>query len=86
LVVSADAYNRHNVPIVCAISGGAVAQRHREGLTVSLATCGTGTTGVVLCGQIRAMDLADRKARRIERAPDHIVNEVLSCLQDIFEG
>jgi len=84
LIVSEDVYNRHNLPIVCAISTAAVGQR-LAGFTVSLATCGTATAGVVLCGQIRTMDLRARGARRIETVPEEIINEVLSCLQDMFE-
>jgi mRNA-degrading endonuclease toxin of MazEF toxin-antitoxin module len=85
LVISPDAYNRQNIPIVCPISAGAVGQR-LKGLTVSLATCGTRTTGVVLCGQVRSLDLRARKARRIEVAPKEIIDEVVDCLQDIFAG
>ena len=55
------------------------------GFTVSLAAAGTQTTGIVLCHQVRITDLKARKARRIEAVPDFILDEVLSCLQDIFE-
>jgi len=85
LVVSADTFNRNNIPIVCPITTGAVSQRYRVGLTVSLTTAGTDTAGVVLCGQIRALDLRDRRARRIETVPAEIMSQVLGCLQDLFE-
>ena len=85
LIVSADAFNQHNAPIICPISAGAISQRYRTGLTVSLATAGTQTTGVVLCGQIRTLDLRARRARLIESAPDYIMDDVLGCLQDLFE-
>jgi hypothetical protein len=39
---------------------------------------------VVLC-KVRTLDLKARKAKRIERAPPHVVQDVLAVLQDIFE-
>jgi len=53
------------------------------GFTVCLATAGTQTTGVVLCAQVRAVDIAARRGRRIERVPDVIIEQVLACLQDL---
>ncbi len=55
------------------------------GLTVSLAATGMKTTGVVLCSQIRAIDNKARMGRRIERAPDLIVNAVIDVLMDLLE-
>jgi mRNA interferase ChpB len=40
---------------------------------------------VVLCNQVRTLDLKARKAKRIERAPPPVVQDVLAVLQDIFE-
>ena len=84
LIVSADAFNVSNAPYVCPITSGGVLPR-LAGLAVSLATCGTRTTGVVLCNQLRVLDLRARKARRIEVAPDYVVDEVLAKLVTIFE-
>ena len=84
LVVSPDALGKAFVPIVCPISGGGVEARY-QGFTVSLQGSGMKTDGVVLCHQVRALDIKSRKNRRIEAAPPHIVNEVLAALQDIFE-
>jgi mRNA interferase ChpB len=47
---------------------------------------GTRTTGVVLCHQIHALDLAERKARFVEKAPDFVVNEVIKKIAAILEG
>jgi hypothetical protein len=52
---------------------------------VSLHGTGLGTTGVVLCNQVRTLDLKARKAKRLERAPAHVIEDVLAVLQDIFE-
>jgi mRNA-degrading endonuclease toxin of MazEF toxin-antitoxin module len=84
LVVSTTEFNRHNPPLVCPIATAALGQRFGR-LAVSLATAGTQTTGVVLCSQIRALDIKARQGRRIETAPDFVVGEVLDCLRDILE-
>lgn len=43
------------------------------------------TQGVVLCSQVRAVDIKAWGGRRIESVPDYIVDEVLGCLQDLLE-
>ena len=84
LIVSPDALNRVSPPIVCPIATAAVGQR-LPGLTVSLAAAGTATTGVVLCAQIRTLDFKSRHGRMLEAVPAFVLDEVLACLQDIFE-
>jgi mRNA-degrading endonuclease toxin of MazEF toxin-antitoxin module len=66
------------------VTGGGVAA-HYAGFIVSLHGTGLGTAGVVLCNRVRTLDLKARKARRVERAPAHVVQEVLAVLHDIFE-
>ena len=83
LVVSAEAMNTHFPSIVCAISSGGVRARD-AGFTVSLQGACKKTDGVVLCNQIRTLDLKERGAKYVERAPDQIIDEVMSILQDIF--
>ena len=84
LIVSPTEFNRRNLPLVAPItSGGATA---RLGLmTVALAGTGTATTGVVLCNQIRTLDIGERRGKRLERAPDEITREVVARIADIFE-
>jgi mRNA interferase ChpB len=84
MVVTIDAFNRHSPPLVCPITTGGEAQR-MAGFTVSLSSTGLKTGGVVLCNQIRAIDIRERRGRRIERAPAVVVDEVLAVLQDLFE-
>ena len=84
MVVSKAAFNQHNPALVCPIATAAVGQR-LAGFTVNLQGAGTSTTGVVLCSQLRALDLRARNGKRIERAPDFIVDLVLDCLRDIIE-
>ena len=52
---------------------------------VPLSGAGTETQGVVLCNQLRVLDLQARKGRFIERAPDFIRDEVLARLFSLFE-
>ncbi len=80
LIVSPGAFNRlTRVPVVVPItSGGAFART--AGFTVSLQGAGTQTIGVVRCDQPRALDIAARGGRRLERVPDAIMGEVLAKL------
>ena len=84
LVVSPDSVHTHLLPIVCSITRGGVLPR-LTGLAVSLAASGTRTSGVVLCHQIRALDIQARRGRRIETVPEPILNEVLAKLTALFE-
>jgi mRNA-degrading endonuclease toxin of MazEF toxin-antitoxin module len=85
LVVSATAFNRvTRTPVVLPItSGGAFART--AGFAVPLMGSGTQTTGVVRCDQPRALDLAARRARKLEKAPAAIVEEVLAKVRPIFD-
>jgi len=85
LVVSPGAFNRvTGLPIVLAnTTGGAFART--AGFAVSLMGAGIETTGVVRCDQPRALDLKARRAKKIERAPEHLVDEVLAKVAPIFE-
>lgn len=84
LIVSPEKLNRAAVPIVCPITGGGAGQRE-HGFAVSLSGAGTSTTGVVLCHQVRALDLKERKAKKVEMVPDYIIDEVLGRIATIFE-
>jgi mRNA-degrading endonuclease toxin of MazEF toxin-antitoxin module len=84
LVVSSKAFNTFGTPLVCPITQGGNFARH-AGFAVSLSGAGTQVQGVVLCNQLRALDLHARKARFIERVPDFIVDEVLARLSTFIE-
>ena len=85
LVISPGKFNRlTGVPVVLPItSGGAFART--AGFAVSLMGAGTRTTGVVRCDQPRALDLRARGGKRLESAPDPIIDEVLSKVGTLFE-
>jgi mRNA interferase ChpB len=84
LLVSPDRFNTvTRVPIVVPITTGGAFARN-AGFTVSLAAAGTRTTGVIRCDQPRALDLAARSGRRVERVPQNIMDDVLAKLATLF--
>lgn len=84
LVVSSRFFNRLGTPLICPITQGGNFARH-AGFTVSLTGTGTQTQGVVLCNQLRALDLQARNATFTEKAPPMIVEEVIARLQTLLE-
>lgn len=84
IVISTRAFNKLGVQIVAPITQGGAGPRD-AGFAVSLIGAGTNAQGVVICNQVRAMDLKARGAKRMERAPDFIVGEVLGKIAAIFE-
>jgi len=85
LIVSPEAFNRiTKVPVVLPITSGGKFAR-TAGFAVTLREAGTKTTGIVRCDQLRALDLAARGGRKLERVPDPIMDEVLARLAPIFE-
>jgi mRNA-degrading endonuclease toxin of MazEF toxin-antitoxin module len=85
LIVSPEAFNRvTKVPVVVPITSGGNFARP-AGFAVTLEGSGTKTTGIIRCDQPRALDLGARGGKKLERAPDPIVDEVLAKLTPIFE-
>lgn len=85
LIVSADAFNAATgTAVVAPVTTGGGGSR-LKGFAVSLSGAGTQTTGVVLCDQIRTLDLRARGGRRVEAVPDFIIAEVLARLVTLFE-
>ena len=85
LVVSPFPFNQLTItPVVLPITSAGNFAR-TAGFTVSLTGAGTKTSGVIRCDQPRAMDLASRKARKLESVPPSIMDDVLARLIPIFE-
>ena len=85
LIVSCGKFNRAmKVPIVVPITSGGGFSR-AAGFAVSLTGAGTQTTGVVVCSQPRALDVAARGGVRLESVPDFIMDEVLARLAAVLE-
>jgi mRNA interferase ChpB len=82
LVVTQKLFNTSGTPIVCPITHGGSHARN-QGFAVELH--GTKTDGVVLCHQLRAVDLQARNARYIETAPQDILDEIMARIAAILE-
>ena len=82
IVVSPGAFNQLGLQLVAPITSGGAFARHR-GFAVELA--GAKTKGIILCNQLRTLDLAARKSRYIERAPASIIDDMLAKIRTLVE-
>ena len=57
-----------------------------NGFAVNLTGTGCKTRGVALINKVRMLDLVARRARRIERAPQVVIDEALGRLVALLEG
>jgi mRNA-degrading endonuclease toxin of MazEF toxin-antitoxin module len=85
LIVSNDKFNAViGLPVIAPIATAGNFSR-AQGFAVSLSGAGTNTTGVILCDQLRVLDLKSRQAKRVEDVPSFIMDEVLARIVPIFE-
>lgn len=80
LVVSRDAFNRFtNLALVCPITSG------DNGFPLHIPLDErTRTQGMILCEQVKSLDLQARRARRFESVPDDILDEVVTLLAEFL--
>lgn len=84
LVLSPEAFNRFGLALACPVTrGGAFARG--QAWTVTLAGAGLATDGVVLCNQVRTVDLKARRAQFVEAAPADLVADVLARVATLIE-
>ncbi len=87
VVTESTLNNAMGVSLCCPISTVAIGARS-AGVTVAITSDSTekGTVrGVVLCHQIRALDLKERKAQFHTKAESHLIDEVVMKLVDIID-
>lgn len=84
LVLSTSVFNVMGVILVAPITQGGDYARH-AGFAVPLSGSGTKTQGVALVNQVRMLDLEERGAKKIETAPDFVVDDALARLQAITD-
>lgn len=84
LVLSPAAFNALGVTMVAPITQGGDFARF-AGFAVPLSGAGTETQGVALVNMVRAMDLDARGAKKIETAPQFVIDDALARLHVIFE-
>ena len=82
LVLTTREFNRLGDVLVAPITQGGDFSRH-AGFAVSLT--GTKTQGVALVNKVRMLDLSARKARKIERVPQVVIDEALGRLLAILD-
>lgn len=85
LVISPVEFNKLGTAIVAPITQGGNFARF-QGFAVPLTGAGTETQGVVLVNAVRSLDLQGRGAKKIEKAPEEIIDEVLARLAAILEN
>lgn len=84
LVLSTSVFNALGLVLVAPITQGGDFARH-AGFAASLAGAGTKTQGVALVNQMRMLDLEARNAKRIETAPEFVVEDALARLRAIID-
>jgi mRNA interferase ChpB len=84
LVLTTKDFNKLGDVLVAPITQGGDFSRH-AGFAVSLTGAGCRTQGVALINKVRMLDLAARKARRIERAPQAVIDEALGRLMALLD-
>ncbi|EJN34720.1 growth inhibitor [Pseudomonas sp. GM78] len=84
LVLTPAAYNASGLAVIAPITQGGDFARY-AGFAVPLSGSGTETQGVVLCNQIRTVDLEARSAKRVESVPEVVIDDVLARVQALFE-
>lgn len=84
LVISPAAFNVSGLVLIAPVTQGGDYARH-AGFAVPLSGSGTETQGVVLCNQIRTVDLEARGAKRVESVPEVVMDDVLARIQVLIE-
>lgn len=84
MVLSTSVFNALGVALVAPITQGGDFARH-AGFAASLSGSGTKTQGVALVNQVRMLDLEARGAKRVETAPEFVVEDALARLRAITD-
>jgi mRNA-degrading endonuclease toxin of MazEF toxin-antitoxin module len=82
-VVTTGRFNALTAPLVAPITSGGAFARHR-GFAVELAPHTSRVQGVVLCNQLRTLDLTARNGRFVEHAPQVIIDDVLAKIATLI--
>ncbi|MFN5257048.1 MAG: type II toxin-antitoxin system ChpB family toxin [Limnohabitans sp.] len=85
LVLTTRQFNRLGDVLVAPITQGGDYSRY-AGFAVSLTGTGCKTQGVALINKIRMLDLTARKARKIERVPQAVIDDALGRLTALIDG
>ncbi|MGC1386522.1 MAG: type II toxin-antitoxin system ChpB family toxin [Steroidobacteraceae bacterium] len=84
LVLTTKEFNRLGDVLVAPITQGNDFSRF-AGFAVSLDGAGCKTHGVALINKVRMLDLVARKAKRVERAPEPVIDDAIGRLTALLE-
>jgi mRNA interferase ChpB len=82
-VITPAAFNAIAAPLVAPITSGGAFARHR-GFAIDLASHTRQVHGVVLCNQLRTLDVNARNGRFIEKAPAVVIADVLAKIATLI--
>jgi mRNA interferase ChpB len=82
LIITQRLFNTCGTPIVCPITNGGAYARNR-GFAVEFNA--SKTTGVILCHQLRALDITARNGRYVETLSPEIIDDVLARVMAVLE-
>jgi mRNA interferase ChpB len=85
LVLTTKEFNKLGDVLVAPITQGGDFSRY-AGFAVSLTGAGCKTQGAALINKIRMLDLSARKARKIERVPEAVMDDALGRLTALLDG
>ena len=85
LVLTTKDFNKLGDVLVAPITQGGDFSRY-AGFAVSLTGAGCKTQGAALINKIRMLDLSARKARKIERVPEAVMDDALGRLTALLDG
>lgn len=84
LVLTTKDFNRLGDVLVAPITQGGDFARY-AGFAVTLSGTGCKTQGVALINKIRMLDLGARKARKVERVPQQVIDDALGRLMALLD-
>jgi len=84
LVLTSREFNRLGDVLVAPITQGGDFSRF-AGFAVTLTGSGCKTQGVALVNKVRMLDLAARRAKKVERVPPLVIDDAISRLIALFE-
>lgn len=84
LVLTTKEFNKLGDVLIAPITQGGDFARY-AGFAVTLTGAGCKTQGVALVNKIRMLDLAARKARKIERAPQVVIDDAIGRLTALLD-
>jgi mRNA interferase ChpB len=84
LVLTTKEFNKLGDVLVAPITQGGDFARY-AGFAVTLTGTGCKTHGVALVNKIRMLDLAARKARKVERVPQVVIDDAIARLVALLD-